>query len=146
VPIVLPPLRERKDDIPLLVKHFVAKFNKEMNMEVNNLSPRALELLMDYNYPGNIRELENIMEHAFVRCHGRTITPDHLPRELQSVDMIDRAMDSEEPLKELERETIIRALDESGWKLQACAKRLKISRTTLWRKMKELEIEKEQAG
>jgi len=143
VPIVLPPLRERKDDIPLLVKHFLAKFNKEMKMEVGNLSPRALELLMDYNYPGNIRELEHIIEHAFVRCRGRTITPEHLPRELQSVDMIGRAMDSDEPLKELEKETILRALDESGWKLQACARRLKISRTTLWRKMKELEIEKD---
>ncbi|MBE9536437.1 MAG: sigma 54-interacting transcriptional regulator [Proteobacteria bacterium] len=143
VPIVLPPLRERKDDIPLLVKHFLAKFNKEMNMEVNNLSPRALELLMDYSYPGNIRELEHIIEHAFVRCRGKTITPEHLPKELQSVDMIGRAMDSEEPLKELERETILRALEESGWKLQACARRLKISRTTLWRKMKELGIEKE---
>ena len=142
VPLHLPPLRERKDDIPLLVKHFIEKFNKEMQMEVTNLSPRTMELLMDYNYPGNIRELEHIMEHAFVRCQGKTIHPEHLPKELQSVDMIDRAMGSEEPLKELERETIIRALDESDWKLQSCAKRLKISRTTLWRKMKELSIEK----
>jgi len=143
VPIQLPPLRERKDDIPLLVQHFVAKFNKEMQKEVASLGPRALELLLEYNYPGNIRELEHIMEHAFVRCQGRTITAEHLPKELQTVDMIDRAMESEEPLKELERETILRALDESGWKLQTCARRLKISRTTLWRKMKELEIEKE---
>lgn len=142
VPIHLPPLRERKDDIPLLVKHFIEKFNNEMNMEVTNLSPRTIDLLMEYNYPGNIRELEHIMEHAFVRCRGKTVHPEHLPRELQSVDMIDRAMESEEPLKELEKETIIRALSETDWKLQECARRLKISRTTLWRKMKDLDIEK----
>lgn len=142
VPIHLPPLRKRKDDIPLLVKHFIEKFNKEMYMEVTNLSPRAMELLLDYNYPGNIRELEHILEHAFVRCRGKTIHPEHLPKELQRVDMIDRAMESEEPLKELERETILRALNEADWKLQACAGRLRISRTTLWRRMKELGIEK----
>ena len=142
VPIHLPPLRERKDDIPLLVKHFIGKFNREMGMNVTNLSPRAMELLMEYNYPGNIRELEHIMEHAFVRCRGKTIHPEHLPQELQRVDIIDRAMESGEPLRELERETILRALDEADWKLQECARRLNISRTTLWRKMKDLGIEK----
>lgn len=142
VPIHLPALRERKDDIPLLVRHFIDKFNKEMGREITNLSPRAMELFMEYNYPGNIRELEHIIEHAFVRCQGKTILPEHLPRELQNVDVIDKAMESDEPLKELERETILRALNEAGWKYQECAKRLKISRTTLWRKMKELDIQK----
>ncbi|MDH3974553.1 MAG: sigma 54-interacting transcriptional regulator [Deltaproteobacteria bacterium] len=142
VPIRLPALRERTDDIPILVNHFIEKFNKEMSREITNLSPRTMELLMDYNYPGNIRELEHVMEHAFVRCRGKTIHPEHLPKELQSSDLIDRAMDSDEPLKELERETIVRALNESDWKLQTCAKRLKISRTTLWRRMKDLGIEK----
>lgn len=142
VPIHLPALRERKDDIPLLVKHFINKFNKEMSREVTNLSPRTMELLMEYNYPGNIREMQHIMEHAFVRCQGKTILPEHLPKELQNVDIIDRAMESAEPLKELERETIMRALEEAGWKYQDCARRLKISRTTLWRRMKDLGIEK----
>lgn len=142
VPIHLPPLRERKDDIPLLVRHFIEKFNREMGREVTNLSPRAMELLMEYHYPGNIRELEHIMEHAFVRCQGRTILPENLPRELQNVDIIDKAMDSEEPLKELEKETILRTLNETGWKSQEAARRLKISRTTLWRRMKELGIHK----
>jgi PAS domain S-box-containing protein len=141
VPIHLPALRERKGDIPLLVRHFIEKFNKGMGREVTNLSPRAMELLMEYKYPGNIRELEHIIEHAFVRCQGKTVLPEHLPRELQNVDIIDRAMDSEEPLKELERETILRVLNETGWKYQEAARRLKISRTTLWRRMKELKIE-----
>ncbi len=142
IPIHLPPLRERKDDIPLLVSHFIEKFNKEMGRTVTNLAPKAMELLLEYKYPGNIRELEHIMEHAFVRCQGRTILPEHLPKELQNLDVIDKAMESEEPLKELERETIFRALEEAGWRYQDCAKRLKISRTTLWRRMKELKIEK----
>lgn len=141
VPIHIPALRERKDDIPLLVRHFISKFNKEMNRDITNLSPKAMELFMEYNYPGNIRELEHLMEHAFVRCQDKTILPEHLPRELQNVDVIDKAMESDEPLKELERETVLRALNETGWKYLECAKRLKISRTTLWRKMKELKIE-----
>lgn len=142
IPVHLPALRERKDDIPLLVKHFIAKFNKEMHMEVTNLSPRAMELLMDYNYPGNIRELEHIMEHAFVRGRGKTIHPEQLPEELRRTDLIEKVMDEDEPLKGLERETIIRTLNETDWKLQASARRLKIGRTTLWRKMKEFNLEK----
>lgn len=142
VPILLPALRQRKDDIPLLVRHFISKFNTEMKREITNLSARAMELLMEYSYPGNIRELEHIIEHAFVRCQDKTILPEHLPRELQNVDLIDKAMESEAPLKELEKETILRALNETGWRYQECAKRLKVSRTTLWRKMKELRIEK----
>ena len=142
VPIHLPPLRERRDDIPLLVKHFIDKFNKEMDRSVTNLSPRAMELLLEYNYPGNIRELEHIMEHAFVRCRGKTIHPEHLPRDLQSSDIIDMAIHSGAPLKALEKETITRALNESDWHLQDCAKKLHISRTTLWRKMKNLDIKK----
>ena len=142
VPIHLPSLRERRDDIPLLVKHFIDKFNKEMARSITNLSPRAMELLLEYNYPGNIRELEHIMEHAFVRCHGKTIHPEHLPRDLQSSDIIDMAIHSGAPLKALEKETITRALNESDWHLQDCAKKLHISRTTLWRKMKNLDIKK----
>ena len=140
VPIHLPPLRERRDDIPLLVKHFIDKFNKEMGRKVNNLSPRAMELLLEYNYPGNIRELEHIMEHAFVRCHGKTIQSEHLPRDLQSSDIIDMAIHSGAPLKALEKETITRTLNENDWRLQECAKKLHISRTTLWRKMRDLDI------
>lgn len=142
VPIHLPPLRERRDDIPLLVKHFIDKFNKEMDRSITNLSPRAMELLLEYNYPGNIRELEHIMEHAFVRCHGKTIHPEHLPHDLQSSDIIDMAIHSGAPLKALEKETITRALNESDWHLQDCAKKLHISRTTLWRKMRDLDIKK----
>lgn len=142
VPILLPPLRERKDDIPLLVRHFIEKFNREMGMDVTNLSHDALDLLMGYGYPGNIRELEHIIEYAFIKCSGRTITADHLPQEVHDNDIIRKAMSAAEPLKALEKEMILRVLDETGWKYSESARKLQISRSTLWRKMKELDIEK----
>ncbi|MBI5643990.1 MAG: sigma 54-interacting transcriptional regulator [Deltaproteobacteria bacterium] len=142
VPITLPPLRARKDDIPLLVKHFIEKFNREMSMEITNVSPAAMELLMEYNYPGNIRELEHVIEHAFVRCQGKTLNPEHLPKDLQNRDLVGRVINEAEPLKALEKEIIAQALNETGWKYNDCARKLKMSRTTLWRRMKEFGIEK----
>jgi len=144
VPIQLPPLRERKDDIPLLVRHFIEKFNAKMGMAVTNLSPSAMELLVEYSYPGNIRELEHIIEHAFVRCQGKTLNPEHLPRDLQEADLVGKALNDPDPLKALEREMILRALDGAGWKYKECSEKLNMSRTTLWRRMKELGIAKKQ--
>ncbi|MEE9613848.1 MAG: sigma 54-interacting transcriptional regulator [Thermodesulfobacteriota bacterium] len=142
ITVTLPPLRESKDDIPLLTNHFIDKFNKKMKREITHISPQALEILMEHDYPGNIRELEHIIEHAFVRCHGKTIAPEHLPPEFRDMDTVERVLASDKPLKELERETIIRALDDAGWKYQECSRKLGISRTTLWRKMRDLGIEK----
>ncbi|MBI5889002.1 MAG: sigma 54-interacting transcriptional regulator [Deltaproteobacteria bacterium] len=142
VPIRLPALRQRKDDIPLLVKYFMEKFNVAMGMEVTNISPLAMERLMEYNFPGNIRELEHAIEHAFVRCQGKTINPEHLPKDLQTSDIISKAVNDAEPLKSLEREMIIRTLGDTRWKFTECARKLRISRTTLWRRMKDLRIEK----
>ncbi|MBI5469335.1 MAG: sigma 54-interacting transcriptional regulator [Deltaproteobacteria bacterium] len=142
VPVRLPALRERKDDIPLLVKYFIDKFNREMGMEITNISPAAMELLMEYDYPGNIRELEHIIEHAFVRCQGKTLNPDHLPRDLHNREITGKAITGPEPLKALEKEIILQALNEAGWKYAEAARKLKMSRTTLWRRMKELRINK----
>ncbi len=143
VPIRLPALRERKDDIPLLVKYFIGKFNKEMSMEITNISPAAMELLMEYGYPGNIRELEHIIEHAFVRCQGKTLNPEHLPKDLRNRDIIGKVIGGPEPLKALEKEIILQALSETDWRYSEAAKKLKMSRTTLWRRMKELNINKD---
>lgn len=142
VPIRLPALRERKDDIPILVRYFLDKFNREMKMEVTNISSPAMELLMDYDYPGNIRELEHVIEHAFVRCQGRTINSEHLPKDLQARGVIERVMSTDEPLKALEKEMIAKALVETGWKYGEAAEKLRMSRTTLWRRIKELGIQK----
>ena len=145
VPIHLPPLRERKDDIPLLVKHFIKQFNSEMDMNVTSISPAAMKLLMEHRYPGNVRELEHIIEHAFVRCSGKTLHPEHFPTDFQNSDLIGKVINSPNPFKELEREMIFRALMETGWKYQECARKLKMSRTTLWRRMQELNIQKKYA-
>jgi len=117
-------------------------FNREMKMEVTNISAPAMELLMEYDYPGNIRELEHLIEHAFVRCQGRTINPEHLPKDLQARGVIERVMSTEEPLKSLEKEMIMKALVETGWKYGEAAGKLRMSRTPLWRRIRELGIEK----
>ena len=147
VPISLPPLRERKDDVPYLVKHFVNKFNKEMNKEINNVSPKVMDFLMEYNYPGNIRELENILEHGFVRCQGNTILIEHLPKDIfKSTERMPEVVfgESDNPLMILEREFILKILNQHNWRQGEVAKRLKISRATLWRKIKQLKIDKEE--
>lgn len=139
-PITLPPLRERKEDISLLITHFIDKFNKEMGKSINNISPQVMKILMNYFYPGNIRELRNIIEHAFVCSRGNTILPEHLPREL--VNLRDWAEEHLEiapegsSLNTIEKEWIVKILEKSGWKYQEAARRLGISRTTLWRKLK----------
>lgn len=68
--IVIPPLRDRRQDIPLLVEHFIGKFNRQMERSIDDVSPEAMAILMEHQFPGNVRELENIVEFAFVKCQG----------------------------------------------------------------------------
>ena len=138
VPITPPPLRERRDDIPLLIEHFIEKFSQQTQKSIYHISPDALEILMDYTYPGNVRELENIIEHAFVKCQGGNIEKQHLPLDLIASrdDIVTLALRESNPLAALERELVHRVLEESDGKPQLAAQRLGISRTTLWRKLK----------
>lgn len=136
-PITLPPLRERKEDIPLLIAHFIEKFNKEMGKTINNVAPQAMKVLMDYFYPGNIRELRNIIEHAFVCSRGNTLLPEHLPKELVNAHEQLKIAPEGSSLNYVEKEWIVKVLENSGWRYQEAAKQLGISRTTLWRKLKE---------
>ena len=138
VPITPPPLRERRDDIPLLIEHFIEKFSQQTQKPIHRTSPDALEILMDYTYPGNVRELENIIEHAFVKCQSGSIEKQHLPFDLISLrdDIVTQALRESNPLAALERELVQRVLEESDGKPQLAAQRLGISRTTLWRKLK----------
>ncbi|OGW14345.1 MAG: hypothetical protein A2035_04375 [Nitrospirae bacterium GWA2_42_11] len=144
-PITLPPLRERKEDIQLLISYFIEKFNKEMGKSINNISPQAMKVLMNYYFPGNIRELRNIIEHAFVCSHGNTILPEHLPRELVFAEEHIEVTTEGSSLNKVEKEWILKVLEKSGWRYQEAARRLGISRTTLWRKLKAfgLSIEKD---
>ncbi|MBI3802264.1 MAG: sigma 54-interacting transcriptional regulator [Nitrospirae bacterium] len=139
VPIHLPPLRERKDDIPLLVTHFIDRFNKEMGKKITQVSPDAMEILMEYDYPGNIRELENIIEHVMVFCTGEVLQAEHLLKDIQTSrgDIIGKVIEQDDPLRAMEQELILKALNQAGWNYKKTAEKLKMSRTTLWRKLKE---------
>ena len=149
MPITLPPLRERKEDILPLIEHFLKKFNREFGRDVQDLSTPVMEILQNYHFPGNIRELENVIEHAMVLCTVSTIQVEHLP-----MDILDfqsraapetrpsaRAAHLDDPLKASEREVILKILDQTGWNYQETSRRLNKSRVTLWRKMRELGIQ-----
>ena len=136
VPIHIPPLRERKDDIPPLVNHFIQKFNLEMGRRVGHVSIDAIKILTEYNYPGNVRELENIIEHAMVFCTGDTLSAAHLQKEIYRNADIEVMTKEDKPLEAIEREVILRVLNDTGWNYKKTALKLGISRTTLWRKAK----------
>ncbi|MFC2171457.1 sigma-54 interaction domain-containing protein [Acidobacteriota bacterium] len=144
VPINVPSLRERRDDIPLLVKHFLKRNNSRMDRNIRNVSKEVLNLLMVHPLPGNVRELENIIEHAFVRCQDDTIELGHLPRDFYVKEELVESKDNggANPLRMAERDTIIGILERCGWNIQTALKILGVSRATLWRKMKEHNIRK----
>ncbi len=140
--IDLPPLRTRMDDLPLLINHCIEKFNKKMNKGVHRVSSHALEALMEYHFPGNIRELQNIMEHAFVCCEDTVIRFEHLPLEIQRYSLLHKNGKSNDSLRSIEREAICQALSQTGWRYTETSKKLGIGRSTLWRKMKQYGIKR----
>ena len=144
ITLPLPPLRERKEDITLLAEHFIEKMNRRKNRLISGLSPQAAVILNSHQYPGNIRELENIIEHAFVLCRNGEITPDHLPAYLTHRDQSGSGGDHPADLKSLaaanERDSIIQALEYHGYNRTAAAIHLGIHKSTLFRKIKRLNI------
>ena len=139
VRLELPPLKDRKEDIPLLLDHFIQRFNNLRGKEIMGCDDEALRILMEYDYPGNIRELENIIEYASIMCHGTLIQPQHLPREFQSMSSA-VSISTGSTLKDMEMRAVYSALECNNWNRKAAAKELGIDRTTLWRKMKRLGI------
>jgi transcriptional regulator with PAS, ATPase and Fis domain len=136
IPVALPPLRDRSEDIPLLVNHYREKFNREMRKQIHGLSPQSLMVLEQYPFPGNIRELQNVMEHAFVCCEGHIIQFEHLPADLQQHYLEHREWTDTESLQAIERQAICRALDKTGWHFKEASQQLGIGRSTLWRKVR----------
>jgi PAS domain S-box-containing protein len=144
VQIDVPPLRQRREDIPLLMKHFLEKLNLKRDKRIGGLSPAAERILLEHDYPGNIRELENILEYATIVCKNYQIEPRHFPPYLL------RAKEKGSPvgehpgpgpsLEELERDELLQALRAHRWNRQAAAAALGISRTTLWRKIRRFQI------
>ena len=139
VKIKLPPLRDRKEDIPLLIEHFIERFNRITAKDITGVTPDAMSVLMAYDYPGNIRELENIIEYAVVVCNGRFIDIKDLPEFLRGKEGLKFQKDLRD-LKELEREFIKEALKRHNWNRKKTATYLGIHPTTLWRKIKRLNI------
>ncbi|MDH7499985.1 MAG: sigma 54-interacting transcriptional regulator [candidate division NC10 bacterium] len=144
VKISLPPLAERREDIPLLVEHFVRQFNLSKGKQIAGVTEEVMELLMNYDYPGNVRELQNIIEHSFVLCRGELIQLNHLPRELLS-SRPPSGLGEERPhrrkeLEEAEASLIRESLNRHGGSRQKVAQELGCSRATLWRKMKRLGV------
>ena len=142
----LPALKDRREDIPYLVDHFVRRYNAKKGKSLIGVSPRVMEALMKYDFPGNVRELENIIEYGYALCHGRIIEFEHLPTELQELFLeknIGSAKRSEQhPVKfHLDEESRIRsAIEAAGGNKKEAAAILGIDRTTLWRKMKRYNI------
>jgi len=132
--INLPPLRERKEDIPELAAHFLARLRP--TYQVHSISPAAMEMLIKYNWPGNVRELQNVIERAAIICPGEEIRPEHLPRELTAPhrgagDLVIRFPDEGISLEEVEKELILKALEKSGGNQTRAAQLLGITRSAL---------------
>jgi len=138
VRIKLPPLRERREDIPLLINHFIRRFNNLKKKLITDISPDALAILMSHDYPGNIRELENIIEHAFVLCRGTVINIDNLPEDIRPKET--KPLAKLASMDDLEAVYISEALKKNNWNRKKTAEELGIHKTTLWRKMKKLGI------
>jgi len=144
IPIKVPPLRERKEDIPLLVEHFLRKYTEENQKFVKGVDRRAMDALVKYSWPGNIRELENTIERAVVFTRYETITLKDLPQKIASI-VLDDLAEQEIPtelndlssmkLSELERLAVLNALKQENWNQTRAAKRLGITRRQLRTKM-----------
>lgn len=143
----LPPLRERREDIPLLVDRFITRFNRVQNKDIVGVSDAALAILMAHAYPGNVRELENIIEHAFVLCRGGLIEPQWLPPALQgTLGKVPRRLKTALTLAELEAIHINDALQRHAGNRAAAARELGINTSTLFRKLKALGIQDERSS
>ena len=142
--IKLPPLSSRREDIPLLIQNFIRKFNVLKDKEIKGISDHALNILMRYDFPGNIRELENIIEYAFVLCRGDMIKTRHLSQGIQDGPIRNTAEEhslSPPRLERVEKEAIVAALESHWGHRGKTAEYLKIDKSTLWRKMKKYGIE-----
>jgi len=139
----VPPLAKRREDVPLLVEHFIERFNRLWDRKVAMVSDVVRSILMKYPWPGNVRELENAIEHAFILSSGPALMPQHLPDELVGDIEADGAgIDPMgKTLEELEAQIILSALDRHEWRRLETAQELGIDKTTLWRKMKRYGIQ-----
>src|SRR3954464_16045688 len=147
ITVDLPPLRNRGEDVPRLVGHFLEKFSRENGKSIINIAPEALRPLMDYSWPGNVRELENVIERAVVLCNGPTVgielIPDHIVGRGSEGKMFEHRPDASlfEIVEDCERRLIVNMLEKCGWNQTDAAERFHIPLSTLNQKIKRLNIE-----
>jgi two-component system response regulator HydG len=143
-PIHLPPLRERRDDIPFLVDHFIKSMNEKTGKHVRGISGEAMRIFMDYPWPGNVRELENAIEHAFVLCNRKQIDISDLPFEIRQPEPTMFCYDSPAGNvrvgKQLTRDALLELLNACEWNKAEAARRVGLSRTAIWKYMKKWDI------
>ncbi len=140
VKLELPPLRERLEDVPLLVARFIEQFNAATQRNIRGVSGDAMSVLASYSYPGNIRELENIIERAFILCKSNIIGLNHLPDFLNSLSKDNSRGSTPSSLKDAEAKFLLQALNSNNWNRLETARQLGIHKTTLYRKMRTLGI------
>ena len=140
IPIFIPPLRERRDDISFLVSHFLDKFKREKGKKIVDFSPEVMEIFLAHSWPGNVRELENVIEHAVIIAKRDEISTKDLPQYL-----LQKPLQGEElvTLQDVERNLILKTLKETNWNKHKTAKKLKINRSTLYGKMRRYGFSKE---
>jgi two-component system response regulator AtoC len=146
--ILLPPLRERREDVPLLAGYFLEKHGGQLGCGTARLGAAAERALLAYPWPGNVRELENMMERAAVLCRGASVEPRHLPLEIAATERLtspaaaleDEDLDLEQRVEALERRLLAKALAEAGDNKAKAARLLKISERTLWYKLKKFGV------
>ena len=140
--LILPPLRERKEDIPLLANFFIRKYNQALSLDVQSITPEAVKLLSSYDWPGNVRDLENALQSAMILCTDGTIRPEHLPDRVKGYDSTEEATIAgsggsiREINAQMEKELILEALKKHNFNRTLTAEALAISRKTLFNKMK----------
>jgi transcriptional regulator with GAF, ATPase, and Fis domain len=137
VEVKVPPLRERKEDIPLLINYFLDIFNKELEKNIKEVSAQVMKIMMGYHWPGNIRELKNIFEHISILCKNQVITTHELPADFAGQKLPGA---NSGKIKSDDRESILRALEKAKWNKTHAAQLLQISRRTLYRKLNEYKI------
>ena len=143
VTIKLPPLKDRKEDIPLLISAFIKRYNHLKSKNIIDVSDEVLGLLMEYDFPGNIRELENIIEYAFILCRDQTIQISHLPENLRSkYTAVDEKQTFGMTLQAIQKRAVEQALIRNDWKRMATARELNVDKGTLRRMIERFGIKK----
>jgi DNA-binding NtrC family response regulator len=149
IPVNVPPLRERKEDIPLLVDHFLTTFTQIRPSPINGLTPEAMEKLQGYSWPGNVRELENIIERMVILAENEKITVDDLPHRIgnapmptkqKSVEITEAGIDFNRVVSDFEDQLLLQALEKTDWVKNKAARLLNLNRTTLVEKLKKKDI------